>query len=183
MTIKRVAKKPRPGVRAWESKLRLARTSNHLRKISDQDIIHFAALLTLIGSPTDADARNDFQLLRAFLWQPQRLTRFRRALQKIPPRKEAVQKVAQALRDFGLITSVSITRGRLQTDQVIEVILQVPDCRAYIEHLHKKGFDHLGGIFHPNTLKHQAKELRGVFSETEAYWEATEDQLNIIRDD
>lgn len=160
------------------------------------DLLTIAALLAEIGSPDDRAACDVCEQVKALLLTPMESPWGRRhrkrpiviqslqaALALLPPRSGKLAAVAASMRCWRSVMGRT-DMGHFRPDKVIEVMLQVPEPEAYLQHLKTKGFESLGVAFHPNVLARAKKEpaLRGLFGGGTDYWNRTQDQLNIITD-
>lgn len=150
--------------------------------IAEPEIHLLAGFLALTGLPGDDDTRKVFYALKGLLLQPRRLPRLSQSLQALPADRKKLLHLAEVCRAYGELVG-GLSTGNVRVDRVIGVMLEIPDGWAYVRKLKEAGFYHLGGIFHPNTLKRARREMRGLFSGTEGeegYWHRTSETLNII---
>ncbi len=198
----RKAHRPRPvhpeeQIEAWMGIIRRHLLRVRVR-VADVTVAELARRLAEIGSPETAEAREVFEQVRVLLLRPT-ATRVRgakktmtistipylkEALAKLPAHAGALTEVAAAMRCWRAITQRDPTADRFRPDRVIETMFQVPVLEPYIRHLNAKGLPHLASMFHPNTLARAKRDtaLRGLFTGSNTYWDATAEQLNIVRD-
>lgn len=108
--------------------------------------------------------------------------RLKNLIEKLPPDTDALRRVVTAIRCWRRIVGASAPAGHYRADNVVDVILQIPDIEPYVQHLYDRGFTHLGTVFHPNVLTRAKKEgaLRGVFAGSNKHWERIRDQLKVV---
>lgn len=165
-------------------------------KLPDKTVLILAERLAEVGPPTNPEAGEIFEQVKQIFLRPMRTTmklfngsnrtlstfpHLKEALALLPTNTQAIRRVASAVRcwsSFGLITPS--TRFRL--DHVIQAILDIPSIEPYVQHQRSRGLLEFALIFHPNTLARARKDtaLRGLFSGSTEYWQATTDQLNIV---
>jgi len=172
----------------------------HLKRVRAttrrEDLLTIAALLAEIGPPDAPAACDVFEQIKVLLltpvespWarrhrkQPIALPSLQAALALLPPRTGRLAVVAAAMRCWRNVMGRQ-DPGNFKPDKVIEVMLQIPEPEAYLQHLKTKGFELLGVAFHPNVLARAKQEpaLRGLFGGSTDYWNRTADQLNVVTD-
>lgn len=184
--------------RAWIGFLKRYLLRAHIT-LADDTVRLLAERLADVGSPDDQDARDVFDQVRSVLLRPMRISSKRRdgravtlhtiphlkeALNALPPKTGALQKVATAMRCWRAITRRDPSGEKFSVQRVVETMLQVPSVEQYITHLNGEGLPNLAAMFHPNTLARAKRDtaLRGLFAGSPEYWSQTEGQLNIITD-
>lgn len=188
----RVPKRPAPAVRQWETYVRARLGMKHLTNVHDDNVTRIAALLTLMGPPRSARGDLAFRAFSDLLFatrgssaQYGQVPGLRDALDALPPDPESLIRVVVAVVTFQQIhgSLSDPKRSRFNTRRVIEVMLQLPDPKTYVENLAERGFDHPGAVFHENTLKRARTTMRGVFGRFEGeedYWSSIETKINLI---
>ncbi len=184
-----------PITSAWIVVIRMHLSHIHAR-LHDKLIIQMAQRLGEVGMPNSYEGKQVFDEIKFLLLRPLRESRrsvtghcrtistfphLKDALEKIP-NAQALQQVALAIRAWRNLASSDPSTQRFRPDRVIDTILQIPEPDPYIRHLKARGLHALAAIFHPNTLERAKKDpaLRGLFSGSSDYWNATASQLNVI---
>lgn len=160
-------------------------------RIHDEDAIHIAGLLTLVGPPESPEGIEAFNSLTGLLLHPRRLPRLRQALNLIPPDPGAILSVCRAISYYARVSGKDPSRERIRLDVVIQGILSIPSPEDYIRIQVRQDFTNLGGIFHENTIAAAKKDpkFRGIFSgtlgtpENPGYREKARGHVRVIRDD
>ncbi len=172
--------------------------SSHLPKRSvhaekrQQELATLADLLSTIGEPDDPKAQVIYEQMRFLFLTPFRVGSNGKSFVTLPALAEslpmlqqpnALLKISTALLAWRSVTGQKTT-GRCDVAQVVAIMLSVPDPMAYVQHLKSRGIEALAAMFHPNTFARAKRDtaLRGVFAGSGAYWQATENQLNIVTD-
>lgn len=181
---------------AWAGYIRRHLSTVHAT-VKDDDIATLSTLLAEVGAPDDPHAREVWEQVRALLLTPwakrfkdrahhtrtkPTISHLGDALAHIPMRTGALTQLAAALKTWRTVTGQTVHNGRYRSDHVVAVMLQVPDVESYVRRLQSNGLDHLGAVFHPNTLARAKRDtgLRGTFAGSGSYWEAAKDQLTIV---
>ena len=178
--MKRHPLRPSPEILKYAISLKRIRFLG--RPFAQQDLLHLAALIVLIP---EERREIGFSILTGFLLNKYRMPRLRPALEKIPADPERIEHILDTLLVYREVTGNSIGEGRIRTDLVLGIILQVPDGKIYCEHFHRKGISQMARIFHPATLKSARKELRGLFSGSAGkggYWDEIKGAVKTIDD-
>lgn len=158
----RIAKCPTPAVESWMRLVHNACRAERMRPALEK-VIRLAALLAVAAEePSSQDGQRAFWAFKCLFINGARLPRWDAALQKIPPDRTAVLRVAECCRIFGHFAGPrDLAKGHFALDQVIGVMLELEDPQGYIEHAARSGFLKPGALFHPNTLESARKRLRG----------------------
>jgi hypothetical protein len=162
----RLPKRPAPSVRQWAQFFASSAKQAHLRINSQRDLIRLAALVAIVGPPTDPVAQEVYWAMRALFLHPKRLPRWGSALDVIPPDRDSLLRLLACVKEFGTQmrsqrTDASLTSANFQLDQVIGVMIQVNDPGTFVGHCFANGLNHPGACFHPNTLRRATQLLRG----------------------
>lgn len=168
----RVPKKSSPTIalreRALRGKfeliIRKGRSKNGGRvKVPRDHITRMAALETIAG---DLAPRVHAALVQLFFHRD-RLANWGAGLAAIPPEREYLGRLAENVEGYGEVLEVTgndaIRKQRFGLVQVIEVMMEVQDPVAYVEHGKRSGLTQVGALYHPNTLKVAKNLLRGAF--------------------
>jgi hypothetical protein len=160
-------------------------------RVADVTIEKLAVLLAEVGPPGAFESTAVYDQVQLLLLKPSwsrnkiaSLPHLKAALELLPPKTGALQRVADTVRAYRNITHRNLNTDNFHADRVVEVLLQIPTPEPYIRHLNSRGLTHLAAMFHPNTLERAKKDptLRGLFAGSNEYWDRTTSQLNIVSD-
>lgn len=150
-----------PAVAAWCKVIRNAVKMLRLN-VSEHLVVRLAAHLALVGSPNDAEAQRVFWALKALFLVETRTHQWERALAVVPATKEGVQKIALCFQEYANVAgTLKWDSAKFDLVQVIRVMLEIPDPRAYIQHAARSDFLEPRALFHPSTFAAIKDRLRG----------------------
>jgi hypothetical protein len=159
--LRRISKLPSPEVEAWVSYLKKALKLRRLSNYGGEDkFVKTAARIALFGPPGESRATDVYQALVSLLFSYHRIQQWDAMLNKLPSDKEGIMRVVKALQASGLIEGVE--RANFGPQTFLEVAMQLPDPKAYVEVCKREGHKMVRSAFHPNTLTYIKNRYRGV---------------------
>lgn len=138
-----------------------------------RELVRLAAVLSMLGTSTDN--KEAYWSVKVLFFNKYRIAHWASALDLFSAEAQ-VTKVVQCVDAFTELSPLDLTRCRFNLVDVIKVMLDARSPQALIKSCVRDGIDHLGGIFHPNTLKAAEKRVRGALGKL-----ADEDATKAIR--
>ena len=157
--LKRQPKRPTPSVRGWLISLKSAiKLASFRPGPPRREVIRLAAVMSLLGKVEDN--KDAYWAIKALFFNNYRTGQWCAALDLISTDVD-LERVVEAVALYNTLSTKMIASCRFNLSQVIAVMLQAKNPKALITSCVKGGIDHIGGIFHPNTLRAAERRLRG----------------------
>ncbi len=181
----RLPKRPPTCVREWMQFITSTARQQRL-KVGDEHTIKLAALLTLVGKPTDSLATSTFWAITPMFFDKRRVSRWGPAVAVVPPTAESMLRVTRCAVLFNQKVPNKLRTANYQLDKVLAVMVQVRDASVYILQGLANGFIEPGTLFHANTLKHAQQRYRGALGtlarDSAAQGEELERVIEVVSD-
>lgn len=158
----RIAKQPPPVVQDWVKYLQRALKVRRLANSGapDDRMVRLAALLALLGPPSDPELAQDFSNFTLLFFSWTRINSLDKAIAAMPTDAVGIRRVLVSVRIASQVEPMD--RAKFAPDVFIQVALKLEDPQAYFDVCQKDGLKVIRAIMSHSTLQIAAQRYRGV---------------------